>query len=194
MQNIDNDINSSNEVEVKCRVVDKKSLLDILHKKARYKRKYFKKDFYYSTAKNNDDFDIDRCIRLRLDRGSYTFTSKSRIIENGIEFNDERNLSVTRHKSKVIVNFIKDILNMSLYVLKEKKGKAFVYKNTLIEVSTIKGLGDFVEFEIIDSSDNLDATEKIEFLKDLINEFGISESDIETKTYIEMIKAAEKFK
>ncbi len=179
------DDNAINEIEIKAKVYDKQELLSFLHKNAKVKRTYFKKDFYY--IKDKDNFNIDECIRMRMDRGSYTFTSKKRIIESGVEFNIERNFSCTKHKSKVIIDFIKNVLNMNLYVMKEKKGKAFIYKNTLIELSSIKGLGDYVEIELL-NNDETDIVNKSQYLKNILSELSIDEEYIEIKPYIELLK------
>lgn len=177
--------NQINEIEIKARVYNKLALLDFLHENAKFNRKYFKKDFYY--AKDEIDFNINECIRMRLDRGGYTFTSKNRSLDNGVEFNIERNFSCTKHKSKVIITFIKNVLGMSLYVYKEKKGRAFIYKNTLIEVSNIKGLGDYIEIELLDNV-KIDISDRAKFLKDILFELSIDEKDIETRAYIDLLK------
>ncbi len=178
-------INEPNEIEIKANVYDKASLLDFLYKNAKHKKKYYKKDFYYGVFKSNA-CDRDTWIRMRLERGGYTFTSKSRILEDGIEFNIERNMPCTKKQSKLIIKFIEQVLQMKLYVVKEKKGRAFIYKNTLVEVSSVKGLGDFVEIEILENKLS-DITDKVSFLKQILAELSIDESCIETRLYIDLL-------
>ena len=71
---------------------------------------------------------------------------------------------------------------------KEKKGYAFTYKNSLVEVSKIKGLGDFVEIEFLNSEESVE--NQVSQLKKILQEIGIDEKDIETRAYIDMLKKA----
>ena len=71
------------------------------------------------------------------------------------------------------------------YVRKEKKGYAFIYKNALVEVSKIKKLGNFIEIEFLNSSETID--NQIYQLKSILNDIGISENDIETEAYINLL-------
>ncbi len=175
----------ANEIEIKANVIDKKSLLDFLYKNAKHKKKYYKKDFYYGTF-TNGLFDVDNCVRIRLEHGGYTFTSKARILDEGIEFNIERNMLCSKKQSKLIIKFLQQILQMRLHVVKEKKGRAFIYKNTLVEVSTVKGLGDFVEIEILENCLE-DIDDKVLFLKQILAELSIDEKCIETSLYIDLL-------
>lgn len=177
--------NEANEIEIKANLYDKISLLDFLYKNAKYKKKYYKKDFYYGMYRDGL-FDRDGWVRMRLEHGGYIFTSKSRVLDNGIEFNVERNMPCTKKQSKLIINFIEKVLQMKLYVVKEKKGRAFIYKNTLVEVSTVKGLGDFIEIEILENK-LADISDKISFLKQILAELSIGEDCIETRLYIDLI-------
>ncbi len=175
----------ANEIEIKATVANKKLLLDFLYENAKHKKKYYKRDFYYGIIVDGI-FDNRNCVRMRLEHGGYTFTSKSRILDSGIEFNVERNMPCTKKQSKLIIKFVEQILKMKLHVVKEKKGRAFIYKNTLIEVSTINGLGDFVEIEILESHlENIG--DKVAFLKQILAELSIDESCIETRLYIDLL-------
>lgn len=174
----------ASEIEIKANVSDKDKLLSLLLEKAKFKKKYYKKDIYYK--KNQIVFDINECVRLRKERGSYTFCAKTRNMTDGIEINDEREMPVTKTKAKTIIRFIEDVLCMKEFVVKEKKGRAFTYKNTLIEISSVKGLGDYVEIEITDESKV--EGDKVFFLKSILREFDISENDIETAPYIVLLE------
>ncbi len=180
-------VNQANEIEIKANVCDKAALLDFLYKHAKYKKKYYKKDFYYGKLKNGA-FDRDGWVRMRLEHGGYTFTSKSRVLDEAVEFNIERNMLCTKKQSKLIIKFIEQILEMKLYVVKEKKGRAFIYKNTLVEVSTVKGLGDFIEIEILENKLS-GIPDKVSFLKQILSELSIDESSIETRLYIDLLSS-----
>ena len=178
----------NNEIEIKAYVRDFENTLSFLYKNARFKKKYFKKDIYY--AKNDDilnnDIKLKNCIRLRVENGGYTFCSKNRKIVDGVEVNNEIELKVSKKKARFIINFLSSLQGYREYVRKEKKGYAFTYKNSLVEVSKIKGLGDFVEIEFLNSAESVE--EQVINLKKILQEIGIDEKDIETKAYIEMLK------
>lgn len=175
------------EVEIKANVADIKSLIDFLHNNAKYKKKFFKRDIYY--AKSNDiksrNVQIDDCLRLRSQNGKYTFCTKSREMIESVEVNTEREMVFSKKRSKDIIKFLTSILGYAEYVKKLKKGKAFLYKDTLIEVSFIKGLGDFVEIEMIDSK--LGVNEQIMHIKSVLSDINIKESDIEITPYITLL-------
>ena len=175
------------EVEVKANVIDIKSLIDFLYKNAKYKKKYFKKDIYYAKSINikSKNIQIDECLRLRMENGKYTFCTKIRELIEGVEVNTEREMVFSKKNTRNILKFLNNILGYSEYVKKEKKGKAFLYKDTLIEVSSIKGLGDFIEIEMIDSK--LDIDYQISHIKNILSEVNIKESDIETVPYITLL-------
>lgn len=177
----------SSEIEIKARVKNIKSVLDFLYKNAKFKKKYFKKDIYYSVHNSikNNDVNIDKCIRLRMEHGGYTFCTKTRDVVEGVEVNIEREIKVSKRRSNFISNFISDLLCYVEYVRKEKKGYAFVYKNALVEVSNIKTLGDFIEIEFMNLDKPVDI--QIKELKDILYDIGIDEKDIETTPYIVML-------
>ncbi|WP_157151204.1 class IV adenylate cyclase [Brachyspira sp. SAP_772] len=178
----------NNEIEIKAYVRDFENTLSFLYKNARFKKKYFKKDIYYAKSDDilNDDIKLKNCIRLRVEHGGYTFCSKDRKIVDGVEVNDEIEIKVSKKKARFIINFLSSLQGYREYVRKEKKGYAFVYKNSLVEVSKIKGLGDFIEIEFLNSADSVE--NQVYQLKAILKEIGIDEKDIETKAYIDMLK------
>jgi len=175
------------EVEIKANVVDIKSLIDFLYKNTKYKKKFFKKDIYYAKNVNIKlmNVPIDECLRLRVENGKYTFCTKIRDLIEGVEVNTEREMVFGKKRTRDILRFLANILDYGEYVKKEKKGRAFLYKETLIEVSSIKGLGDFVEIEMIDSK--LDINNQIMHIKNILSEMEIKESDIEIIPYITLL-------
>lgn len=178
----------NNEIEIKAYVRDFESTLSFLYKNAKFKKKYFKKDIYY--AKNDDilsgNIILKNCIRLRIEHGGYTFCTKDRKIVDGVEVNDEIELKVSKKKARFILNFLSSLQGYREYVRKEKKGYAFIYKNSLTEVSKIKGLGDFIEIEFLNSADSVE--NQVSQLKTILQEIGIDEKDIETRPYVDMLK------
>ena len=94
-------------------------------------------------------------------------------------------IKVSKKKSKFIINFLSKLQNYKEYVRKEKKGYAFVYKESLVEVSSIKKLGDFIEIEFLNSSKSTE--EQITELKSILNDIGIEESEIEAEPYLNLL-------
>lgn len=177
----------NSEIEIKAYVKDFESVLDFLYKNAKFKKKYFKKDIYYAKESSikNGNIKTSDCIRLRMEHGGYTFCTKERVLIDGVEVNDEIEIKVTKKKSRFIINFLAQLQKYKEYVRKEKKGYAFIYKNALVEVSKIKKLGNFIEIEFLNSSETID--NQIYQLKSILNDIGISENDIETEAYINLL-------
>ncbi|MEI0604295.1 class IV adenylate cyclase [Brachyspira alvinipulli] len=177
----------NSEIEIKAYVKDFESVLDFLYKNAKFKKKYFKKDIYYAKESSikNGNIKTSDCIRLRIEHGGYTFCTKERILIDGVEVNNEIEIKVTKKKSRFIINFLAQLQKYKEYVRKEKKGYAFIYKNALVEVSKIKKLGNFIEIEFLNSSETID--NQIYQLKSILNDIGISENDIETEAYINLL-------
>lgn len=177
------------EIEIKARVSDKEKVLAVLNSIAEFKKKYFKKDFYYAKRESikTNTIDIKELIRLRLENGSYTFCKKIRNIVNSTEVNEERELKFSKRRARDIIKFLDTILDYQLLIVKEKKGKSFKYKGALIELSSIKNLGDFVEIEIIeDDTSSIDLESRIRNLKNILSDIYLNENDIETRPYLDL--------
>ena len=177
----------NSEIEIKAYVRDFDSVLNFLYKNAKFKKKYFKKDIYY--ARENDikhgNIKTNDCIRLRMEHGGYTFCTKERTLIDGVEVNDEIEIKTTKKKARFIINFLSQLQKYREYVRKEKKGYAFIYKNALVEVSKIKNLGSFIEIEFLNSNETVE--NQVSQLKYILNDIGISEKDIETEAYINLL-------
>ena len=178
---------NNTEIEIKAHIKDLKSTLDFLYKNAKFKKKYFKKDIYFAKADEikSGNINLNNCIRLRTEHGGYTFCAKTRTVIDGVEVNEEREIKVSKKKSRFIINFLSKLQNYKEYVRKEKKGYAFVYKGALAEVSSIKNLGDFIEIEFLNSSKSTE--EQITELKSILKDIGIEESEIEPEPYLNLL-------
>ncbi|WP_028330445.1 class IV adenylate cyclase [Brachyspira alvinipulli] len=175
------------EIEIKAYVKDFDSVLNFLYQNAKFKKKYFKKDIYYAKESSikSGNIKTSECIRLRVEHGKYTFCSKDRKLIDGVEVNDEIEIKVTKKKARFIINFLSQLQKYKEYVRKEKKGYAFIYKNALVEVSKIKKLDNFIEIEFLNSNETID--NQVYQLKCILNDIGISENDIETEAYINLL-------
>ena len=177
----------NSEIEIKAYVKNYESVINFLYQNAKFKKKYFKKDIYYAKEKSIKEGNIKTsdCIRLRIEHGGYTFCSKERELIDGVEVNKEREIKVTKKRARFIINFLSSLQKYKEYVRKEKKGSAFIYKNALVEVSKIKNLGDFIEIEFLNSNETIE--NQIIQLKSILSEIGISDKDIETEPYINLL-------
>ena len=99
--------------------------------------------------------------------------------------NEEREIKVSKKKSKFIINFLSTLQNYKEYARKEKKGYAFLYKGALVEVSLVKNLGDFIEIEFLNSSKSIE--EQVSELKSILSDIGIEESQIESEPYLNLL-------
>ena len=178
---------NNKEIEIKAHVKNLKLTLDFLYKNAKFKKKYFKKDIYFAKADEikNGNINLNNCIRLRTEHGGYTFCVKTRTVIDGVEVNEEREIKVSKKKSKFIIKFLSTLQNYKEYVRKEKKGYAFVYKGALAEVSLVKNLGDFIEIEFLNSSKSTEI--QITELKSILKDIGIEESEIEPEPYLNLL-------
>ena len=180
-------MSASKEIEIKAYVRDFEFVLDYLYNNAKFKKKYFKKDIYYAKEREikNNSIKFENCIRLRVQNGGYTFCSKERSIIDGVEVNDEREVKVSKKKARFIINFLSSIQGYRELVRKEKKGYSFSYKGTIIDLSHVIGLDDFIEIEFLDSS--LSQEDQIKELRLILEELSISEDDIEAKAYMSLL-------
>ncbi|MBI4978184.1 MAG: class IV adenylate cyclase [Spirochaetes bacterium] len=171
------------EIEIKAHVRNPGQVSDYLQSNAKFVRKYYKKDMYF---RRSSDDTIDSLVRIRQDRGGHIFTVKQRAMLNGVEVNDEREMKVHKKDARKYLTMLTTLLGYEPYVTKIKKGRAYRYQNTLIELSEVKGLGWFVEIEIIADEKPDDST--ILKLRAILGELGIPETDIETRPYTALLR------
>ena len=168
------------EIELKARLEDKKNIIEILYKKARFAADYLKKDFYYSKANAPS-------IRIREDKGDFFVTRKLKTISEGMEVNDELEFKISSADDFEKLLFE---LGYKKYFSKIKDGKRFEIGEYTIEVHSIAGLGDFIEIERLippEQKQNIQNIKSEEL--DLLVEFGIDISQLEPRPYIEIAKS-----
>lgn len=178
---------NNSEIEIKAYVRDFDSTLKFLYDNSKFKKKYFKKDIYYVKEDDikNKNIKTNNCIRFRIENGKHTFCTKERKIIDGVEVNNEIEIKVSKKRARFIINFLYRLQGYKEYVRKEKKGYAFIYKNALIEISKIKNLGNFIEVEFLNSSENVE--NQISNLKEILNDINIDKKDIEEEPYINLL-------
>lgn len=72
---------------------------------------------------------------------------------------------------------------------KHKETKSWKFEDSLIEISYVDKLGDYIEIEILSDTDNSETTQKAHAkLLSVLKKCGVPESDIETRYYSEMLE------
>lgn len=85
---------------------------------------------------------------------------------------------------RVIKGFLKKFFGIRSKV--EKERRLYLYENTRIHLDTVKNLGSFIEFEYV--VDRTHPEEKgYEIVKELMNKAGVTEKDIISVSYIDML-------
>ncbi len=80
---------------------------------------------------------------------------------------------------------LKNLLSKALGVdvVVEKRRKVFIYKNARIHIDTVKGLGNFIEFEVFDDGRDVDGL--MEFL---IDKFSLRTAEFVRVSYSDLLK------
>ena len=108
-------------------------------------------------------------------------TWKEKEVRNGVEFNNEKEFEVS--PAPVFEEFLAQ-LGFRVKMTKHKKGKAYLWNGINTEVTEVKGLGWFVELEIIlNGNDEAREREAREKLLDSLDLLGINRDTIESRSY-----------
>jgi adenylate cyclase, class 2 len=169
------------EIELKARLDDSPATEERVSSFAAFSHSFDRSDSYFNSAAGED-------FRLRRspDRESAIVTMKKKSIHDGIETNDEQEFSVL--DPDAFTGFALRI-GCSVYARKHKKGRAYRSDGITIEITTVDGLGDFIEIEkLIDSPDPASAQQAEKDIRALLARAGVSESNIEPRNYIELLK------
>jgi predicted adenylyl cyclase CyaB len=167
------------EIEAKVRInrKDLPALRKKVKKFAKYKGKFTKKDTYYGTENGFT-------LRLRQKEGSGAVLNiKSKKLNGGTESNQEVEIPV---KSKVKFNRLLKKFEVPFYACKEKISEAYAAERLNIELNFVKGLGHFLEIEIIAKTAAGKSSAKRRLLK-VFRSLGFSPEDFEKKYYLELL-------
>ena len=176
------------EIELKAHVENYKSVKKILSEKYGTPVEIHKDDIYYIYKQAGDSY-RGQPVRLRVENGKNVVTLKQKSIKDGIELNNELEFGVDNGES-----FIKymQLTGARKWVVKTKNG--WKYKSSengyeaVIELCEVSNLGWYLEIEIvIESPDNVQITESKLKIKDILNSAGISEDQIESRYYSDML-------
>ena len=78
-----------------------------------------------------------------------------------------------------------ELLDLELVVTVKKTRERAYYKNAVVCLDYVEGLGNFVEVEIV--SDECNAEDDMKRLNEIVNELGLNEKNIVEMPYDEML-------
>ena len=184
------------EIELKAHVQESETLKALLFLKAEYTSAFEKEDTYWFFAPGPGTPAVSR-VRLRRERQSFPdgkvlsatlATCKAKERRDGIEVNDELEFAVD--PALEFERFLKT-LGFKPGISKRKRGWAFSRGNITAELAEVKGLGWFIELEILtdDIREEIVAESK-ERLLGFLDDLGVDRGDIEHRYYTEMLTPA----
>jgi adenylate cyclase class 2 len=172
------------EIELKARIDNIKPLREKLSQKGVFLREFDKHDTYWANEKAFR-------IRIRRDNGKTFVTYKQKEILGKIEVNQEKEFEVSDAGE---FERILDILGMIRDFKKEKRGWAWEISSdtdlpVLAELSDVRGLGWFLELEILAPNDDPVIVEKSrKRLFALLDDLGIPPGMVESRPYMALLK------
>jgi adenylate cyclase class 2 len=175
------------EIELKARIDNFEPLREKLSQKGVFLREFNKHDTYWA---NKEAFRI----RIRRDNSKTFVTYKQKRILGKIEVNQEKEFEVSDAEE---FERILDILGMIRDFKKEKRGWAWEIPSgtdlpVLAELSDVKGLGCFLELEILAPNDDPVTIEKSrKRLFALLDDLGIPPGMVEPRSYMALLKEIE---
>ena len=184
------------EVELKAHVDNRKALIDKINTFAKYSG-YVKRDDYYwgkgtvkirirkqtnlDNSENTSHDKADNCILLTYKRKELRPDSNG----NSIEVNDEKETVID--DAVPLESFLQDA-GFTITLNKVKEVMDWEYDGATLELCNVKGLGDFLEIEIMSPSDDKKCIAKLRNkLLTILDKTCIDRSRIEDRYYSEML-------
>lgn len=166
------------EIELKIRLADPASLRLILAREAEDLGPYFKEDTYFRGP--------GTAFRLRRETGRLVVCLKQKTISSGIESSREIEFEIGAAEE---FRRFAEALGYQEWYAKRKTGRAWKYRDILIEEGEVSGLGWFAEFEILlDEASDAHAVEAARArLRDALQRLGVDAAAIEPRTYSQLL-------
>ncbi len=127
-------------------------------------------------------------FRVRSDDGKTIVNFKTKHNDSGIEINRETEFEVSDRATFLALI---ERIGCEPFYEKRKKGVAYEYDGFLIELLQVEGLGHFIEIEqILESDDPAGIALAQGGLRSILNRAGVAETEIEARSYSELIITA----
>lgn len=164
------------EAKVKLSPKDVKRLRQVLPKMAKFKKKTRKRDQYIG-------YHPQYSFRIRSEEEAPTLHLKRKKMKQGIEMNDEIDLSI--QSSKAALNLLRKV-GIKMPLKKIKRGEVYQYGRNQIELNYISKLGYFLEIEnVVESEAQIPQAKKELF--EVFKTLGFKPKDFEHKYYLELL-------
>ncbi len=171
------------ELELKFSISDDKQFIDTLGmKKVVFENPITQKDLIFIRTGYGfcDLKGGEPVIRIREQEGKYVTTLKKYV--RGITDRIEVECEILDAKS--FQKYL-ELLDLELVVTVKKTRERAYYKNAVVCLDYVEGLGNFVEVEIV--SDECNAEDDMKRLNEIVNELGLNEKNIVEMPYDEML-------
>jgi len=169
------------EVEIKAKVEFPDEMFKLLNSECKKSGPLHKEDLYFYNPG-----EPEKRFRIRKEGDISTVTIKNKTIVEGGEVNKEVEFKVDSAKS---FGDFAGMIGFSVDYAKIKDGYSFQKDDALVELCELKGIGWYLEVEIIVSSqDQIPSAQKR--VKELLFSFGFSEKDVEPRFYSELLGEA----
>ena len=191
------------EIELKAHTYNRKETIKILNTFAKYVGFFQKHDSYYKLQKQNSNDFISVRIRKELSKQEQNIsekiylTYKQKELKNTsdgtkIEVNNEKECELSN--SETVISILLDT-GFYEYLSKSKTVEKFSYQPpsgiATIEICTIPPIGDFIEIEILNDSNNESNVDNIrKEILSILEKCNIPQSQIEEKFYSQLLKEA----
>ncbi|HOJ98564.1 MAG TPA: class IV adenylate cyclase [Termitinemataceae bacterium] len=190
------------EVELKAWVNDVEKTRKNIEGFASYLRNFEKEDSYWLPSNSVEERTVSTKkprhpvlgsgIRIRRDGAFCYVTFKQKEVRQGTEVNQEVEFSVSDQQA---FERLLEALGFTVWIRKHKQGQAWQWENITIELCQVKGLGTFVELEILlEDEKNLpipqghSIQEAQEALYRCLEKIGIPRDQIENRYYTELLQ------
>lgn len=177
------------EIELKAWVEDRTAIRERLQMTGRHLGTYDKHDEYWRPSNLEADA-LGSGVRLRKTSSDpeAIVNFKRKEVRDGMEVNDEREFKVS---DAVAFAELLSRIGLRPWIRKRKSGEAWDLDGITAELSSIEGLGMFIELEILAEDDRPDTVvEARRRLLEAIDRLGVDRSRIEPRYYTEMLMDA----
>ena len=172
------------EIEIKAWLDNPSETEQILYSFADYKGESFKSDVYWYNKERNVKIRIreEKLIsETNTKKNTIYVTGKIKTVSEGIEINSENEFQIS---DKSAFELFLNQAGFFLQSAKTKTSKNFYAQNCHIELVSVDGIGQFIEIEILSSSNEPSVVEQNRsILMSILGKCHIPEKNIEPRFY-----------